>query len=206
MIRRSSNLETPKFAGWLARLRTGDAATAAELVMRATPLLRRVIRVRLTQLRLVRVIDPLDVCQATLASFFARLTVTWPPAKSSDQLTALLVTMSRNKIQDEVRRHTAGCRDHRRVRTTDVADRLSQFAALDPSPSKQLARLELCQQALGRLSSEERRLLEERLSGRSWSAIAADCRLSAELVRQKLNRAVKRVRRQLLEEAREAGY
>lgn len=205
MFRRPSNFDAARFAGWLARLRTGDAATAAELVTRATPLLRRVIRARLTQLRLIRVIDPLDVCQATLASFFARLTVSWPPAKSADQLTALLVTMARNKIQDEVRRHTAGCRDHRRLRTTDPADRMSQFAALDPSPSNQVARIELYQQALGRLTTEERHLLEERLSGRSWSAIAADCRLSAELVRQKLNRAVKRVRRQLLAEARENG-
>jgi RNA polymerase sigma factor (sigma-70 family) len=178
---------------------------AADLVARVTPVLRRVIRVHLTRLRLVRVIDPLDICQATLASFFARLTVTWPQVRSPNHLTALLVAIARNRILDEVRRHTADCRDHRRVRTTDPADRLFQLAALDPSPSNQVAWTELYEQALRRLTAEERQLLEERLAGRSWAAIAADRRLSDEVLRQKLNRAVKRVRRQLLTEARAAA-
>jgi RNA polymerase sigma factor (sigma-70 family) len=189
----------------LSRLQAGDSAAAAELVARVTPVLRRVIRVHLTRLRLVRVIDPLDVCQATLASFFARLTVSWPQAKSSSHLTALLVAIARNRIRDEARWYTAGCRDHRRVRTTDPADRLFQLAALDPSPSKQAAWTELYEQALRRLTADERQLLEERLAGRSWAAIAAGRQLSDEVLRQKLNRAVKRVRRQLLLEARKAG-
>jgi RNA polymerase sigma factor (sigma-70 family) len=203
--RRPPTIDPAKFSGWLSRLRAGDAAAAGDLVIHVTPVLRRVIRVHLTRLRLLRVIDPLDICQATLASFFARLTMTWPQAKSSNHLTALLVAIARNRIQDEARRYTAGCRDHRRVRTTDPGDHLFQLAALDPSPSKQVAWTELYEQALRRLTADERQLLEERLAGRSWAAIAADRRLSDEVLRQKLNRAVKRVRRQLLMEARETG-
>src|SRR5262249_35427156 len=163
------------------------------------------VRVRLNQWRLARVVDPLDVCQAALASFFARLNAAWPPAESANQLTALLVAIARNKIQDEARRQTAGRRDHRRVHPTESADRLIQVVDLDPSPSKQVARAELYELALRRLTVEERHLLEERLADRPWAAIAADRGLPVELVRQKLNRAVKRVRRQLLAEARREG-
>jgi len=204
VIRRRPPPDSPRFAGWLARLRAGDAAAAADLVASVSPVLRRVVRGRLGRLRLSRTVDTLDVCQTTLASFFARLTWTWPPVESHDQLTALLVTIARNKIRDEVRRQTAGRRDHRRVRRvrpTDAADVLTQFAAVDPSPSKQVARAELYQLALGRLTADERRLLEERLADRPWAAIAADRGLSIDAIRQKLNRAVKRVRRQLLADA-----
>src|SRR5262249_48900931 len=148
VTRRPPSPDAIQFSGWLIQLRAREATAVAELVARVTPVLRQVTRTRLAQLRLSRVVDPLDVCQATLASLFARLTATWPPAESFEQLTALLVAIARNKIQDEVRRHTAGRRDHRRVRAGETADRLSQVAALDPSPSKQVARAELYQQAL----------------------------------------------------------
>jgi RNA polymerase sigma-70 factor (ECF subfamily) len=161
-----------------------------------------VIRARLAQLRLGRVIDPLDVCQATLATFFARVTPTWPLAETSRELTALLVTMARNKLWDEVRRQTAGRRDHRRVRVAQSADRLTELATLDPSPSSQVAWSELYEQALSLLTADERLLLEERLAGRSWSAIAADRGAAIETIRQRLNRGVQRVRRQLLVQAR----
>jgi DNA-directed RNA polymerase specialized sigma24 family protein len=151
----------------------------------------------LTRLRLGHLIDPLDVCQAVLGSFFARITAAWPPVETASQLTALIVAIARNKVRDEARRHTAGRRDHRRVVTDQVATRLQRVEARGPSPSKVVAWKELYDQALRHLTADERVLLEERLAGRCWPAIAADRGVPAGVLRQKLNRAVRRVRHQL---------
>jgi RNA polymerase sigma factor (sigma-70 family) len=185
------------FDQWLVRIREGDPAATSEFVGSFTPLLRRVVRVRLARARLVRLVDPLDVCQAVLGSFFARVTAGWPPVESAGQLTALLVTIARNKVRDEARRHTAVRRDHRRVVPGGAEDRLDHAEARDPSPSKVVAWKELYEQALRHLATDERVLLEERLAGRTWSAIADDRGVSASVLRQKLCRAVQRVRRQL---------
>jgi DNA-directed RNA polymerase specialized sigma24 family protein len=193
----------PAFEQWLVRIREGDPAAASELVVSFTPVLRRVVRVRLARLRLVRLVDPLDICQAVLGSFFARVTAGWPPVESADQLTALLVTIARNKIRDEARRHTAVCRDHRRVAPGGAEDRLDQAEARDPTPSTVVAWKELYEQALRHLATDERTLLEERLAGRTWSTIAADRGAPACVLRQKLHRAVCRVRRRLASEAAE---
>jgi RNA polymerase sigma factor (sigma-70 family) len=187
----------PAFEQWLARIREGDPAAASELVVSFTPVLRRVVRVRLARARLVRLLDPLDVCQAALGSFFARVTAGWPPVTSADELKAVLVTIARNKIRDEARRHTAVRRDHRRVVPSGAEGRLDRAEARDPSPCEVVAWKELYEQAMRHLGADERALLEERLAGRSWPAIAADRGAPAGALRQKLNRAVRRVRRQL---------
>jgi RNA polymerase sigma-70 factor (ECF subfamily) len=201
--RRTPIPDSEPFVDWLARLRSGDRAATVELVRRIMPVLRRLVRTHLAQTHLSRVIDPLDVCQATMATFFARLSSKWPPAESRAELTALLVTITRNKLWDEVRRQTASRRDHRRVRAEESADRLAEIVALDPSPSSQVAHSEQYQQAIGRLTAEERQILEARLAGRHWADIASDRGLAIETVRQRLNRGVQRVRRQLLVEARQ---
>ena len=56
----------------LRLVRTGDAIAAEELVRAYEPELRRAIRVRLTDARLRRLIDSVDICQSVLAGFFVR--------------------------------------------------------------------------------------------------------------------------------------
>ena len=59
-------------ADLLGKVRGGDAAAAEELVRTYEPELRRAIRVRLTDARLRRLIDSIDICQSVLAGFFVR--------------------------------------------------------------------------------------------------------------------------------------
>ena len=61
--------ETP-FPDLITRVRGGDSAAAAELVRRYEPAIRRVVRLRLTDQRLRRAFDSMDVCQSVLGSFF----------------------------------------------------------------------------------------------------------------------------------------
>src|SRR5437867_5093684 len=99
----------------LRRLRTGDGAAASELVRRYEPEIRRAIRVKLTDPRLRRVLDSVDVCQSVLGNFFVRAAAGQFELDNPRQLLGLLVTMARNKILDHARRQQAGRRDQRRV-------------------------------------------------------------------------------------------
>lgn len=192
--------DSAAFEAWLARLRARDRAAADELIRTHAPILRRVVRARLARLRLSRLIDAHDVTQAVFSSFFSRLTDVWPEANSAEHLTALLVTIARNRIQDEVRRQTAGRRDHRRVLHCWSSERLASFEGRDPAPAHALTENELYQQAISHLSADEQSLLTERLAGRDWETIAAARGASAQGLRKQFARAVQRVRRKLLDD------
>jgi RNA polymerase sigma-70 factor (ECF subfamily) len=56
------------FRELIQRIRAGDGQTAAELVRRYEPTIRRVARVRLLDTRLQRVLDSMDICQSVFAS------------------------------------------------------------------------------------------------------------------------------------------
>lgn len=64
--------DSPSFADWIARARAGDADAAADLVLRHERAVRVAVRVRLTDPRLRRQFDLMDVCQSVMASFFVR--------------------------------------------------------------------------------------------------------------------------------------
>lgn len=194
--------EKVEFASLLVNLRNGDSASSEALVSIVTPIILRSIRNRLEQANLPNLLDPNDICQAVLGSFFSKVNADWPTAKTMRELVALLLTIARNKVRDEIRRHIADRRDRRRMMRVRSNDHLAHLASNDPTPSKAIVQSELFEQAIKRLSPEERQILEERLNGRDWIEIAQVRGVSAELLRQKLNRAVHRVRRQLLAAAR----
>jgi hypothetical protein len=64
--------ETTSFAELLRRVRSGDQEAATALVRQFEPEIRRVVRLRLTDPRMRRVIDSADICQSVLANFFVR--------------------------------------------------------------------------------------------------------------------------------------
>src|SRR5262249_31129664 len=64
--------EHDSFGDFLRRLRAGDEQAAVELVQRYERVIRREARLRLTDPRLGRLVDSVDICQSVLASFFVR--------------------------------------------------------------------------------------------------------------------------------------
>jgi RNA polymerase sigma factor (sigma-70 family) len=180
-------MEKLDFDKFLADLRAGDERAAAELVRRYEPYLRHVIRVRLTDPRLRRVFDSLDVCQSALGEFFRRMADGRFQFQDPDRLRALLVTMALNKLFDRARherRHGGGLPDN--------------FDAPTPtlSPDEQALHRELAQAIRDRLSNRESWLIDQRLQGRSWIEIAALDGGQADTLRMMYSRAVARVRRQ----------
>jgi RNA polymerase sigma factor (sigma-70 family) len=188
------------FTDFLRRIRSGDARAAAELVRQYEPVVRLEVRMRLSDPRLGRVFDSMDVCQSVLASFFVRAAAGQFDLDEPRDLLKLLVAMARNKLAMRARHERRQRRDHRRV-TTASADEL-EAAAAGRSPSEVVAGRELLHEMRRRLTDEERRLADLRGQGRAWEEIAAELGGTAVARRKQLARALDRITRELgLEEA-----
>jgi RNA polymerase sigma-70 factor (ECF subfamily) len=179
------------FEDLVRRVRAGDQAAAAEVVRRYEPAIRRVVRFRLADARLGRILDSMDVCQSVFASFFVRAAAGQYDLDNPEQLLGLLVAMARKKLACRARRERAQRRDHRRV--TGAGPEEQGCAAAGPSPGRGLAARELLDEVRRRLSDGERRLMELRAEGLDWAAVAAQVGGSAEALRKKLTRALDRV-------------
>ncbi len=178
----------------LGRVRAGDEDAAAQVVRRYEPALRRLIRMKLTDPRLTRLLDSVDVCQSVLANFFVRMAAGQFDLNTPEQLLKLLSVMARNRLLDHVARQTAGRRDQRR---TEGDEALEEVAALQPSPSQVVAARDLLECVRASMSDEERFLADQRALGREWAEIARETGDSAEALRKRLARAVDRAARTL---------
>lgn len=179
----------------IARIRSGDQQAATELVREYEPAIRRAIRVRLTDARLGRVLDSMDICQSVLANFFVRTAAGQIDLAEPAQLLKLLVTMARNKFLDHLRHYQAERRDQRRIDKTSPSQ--LNVAAAAPSPSRIIAGQELLQQVKQRLSPENRYLVEQRALGREWAEVAAEMGVSPEALRKQLSRALNRLMKEM---------
>src|SRR5207244_4246852 len=112
-----------------------------------------------------------------------------------EQLLGLLAAMARKKLALHARAQRRQRRDHRRVQSAGLDERL--LADDGPSPSQHVAGQELLRAAERLLTAEERQLAELRKEGLDWRAIAERQGGTPEALRKKLARAVDRVARQL---------
>jgi RNA polymerase sigma-70 factor (ECF subfamily) len=189
----SSGGAAATFADFLRRVCAGDESAAAELVQRYEPALRLEVQLRLTDPKLRRLLDPADLCQSVLKSFFIRAAAGQFELDSQEKLLALLRTMARNKVAFEARKQKALRRDLRR----DVSLGEGELLATDPSPSRLAIGRELLDALQSRLSAEERQMADLRSAGREWAEIAAELGGTAQARRKQLARAVKRVSQEL---------
>jgi RNA polymerase sigma factor (sigma-70 family) len=183
------------FADFVGRIRAGDERAAADLVGRYEPVIRVVVRTRLGDRRLRRVLDSMDLCQSVLASFFTRAAAGQYDLERPEQLVRLLVAIARNKVAFQARRQRAGNRDLRRDVPLAAGD--WDVAGAGPSPSRVASGRELLAEFRRRLSVEERRLADLRAEGRGWTEIATELGGTAQARRMQLARALDRVARVL---------
>jgi DNA-directed RNA polymerase specialized sigma24 family protein len=118
-------------------------------------------------------------------------------------LLKLLATMTRNKLAGQVKGHGAARRDFRRLtaaqddRDNESGAGAERIAGRGPTPSRDLAARELLEEALRRLSPDEKRILDCREHGGQWAQIAIELGSSPEAIRKRLVRAVDRVAHEL---------
>lgn len=184
------------FQDLLERVRSGDQDAAAVLVRDYAPEIRRIVRLRLTDMRLRRVLDSLDVCQSVLANFFVRAAAGQFQLETPEQLQKLLAAMARNRVLNHVEHQQAGRRDQRRV-SLDGDEAIKLQPAAQETPSEIVSAAELLDLASSRMTEEERRLAELRAEGRDWQFIANQIGDSPEALRKKLSRAMDRVIQEL---------
>jgi RNA polymerase sigma-70 factor (ECF subfamily) len=149
------------------------------------------VRVRLTDPRLRRHFDSMDVCQSVLASFFVRAAAGQYDLDSPRQLVGLLVKMAQNKLLMQVRRHRTSGRDDRRVEAPVDGD----CPVLDPAPGPERHAIgrDLLDRVLERLDDSARELAQRRAVGQGWDDIARDLGGSPNAHRMRLARAIDRV-------------
>jgi RNA polymerase sigma-70 factor (ECF subfamily) len=180
----------PSFDELIRRVSGGDEEAAARLVRDFEPVVRRVLRARLRGAHARCEFDSMDICQSVLANFFVRVAAGQYDLKEPEDLTKLLLTMTRNKVAEKIRHQHRLRRDSRR--TVGGVEELS-LAGQDPTPSSVVADKELLEQARQRLSEDERALVELRGQGLSWEEVAASLGGTAGARRNQLARALDRV-------------
>ncbi len=191
---------TATFDAFMEKVRAGDQDAARELVGRFEGLIRREVRLRLGDHRLLRIFDSMDIMQSVLTSFFARAGTGQFELETPEQLTKLLVRMTRTKLAFQVRFQHARRRDGR-MNVGIPVDELSIAGAV-PGPSEQATSDDLLGAVRARLGAEERQLADLRFEGWEWSEIAGRLGGSAQARRMQLARAVHRVAKDLkLDEA-----
>jgi RNA polymerase sigma-70 factor (ECF subfamily) len=194
--------EPLSFRDLIDRIRAGDQQASEELVRRYLPQIRVVVRTRLTDPRLRRLVDSLDICQSVLLSFFKRAQQGQYELETPAQLIGLLKDMARHKVSNQEAKHRAACRDYRRL-----CDLFGDGRLIDPAPDPRQAvdDHELVEVLLAQLSAEERRLADQYAQGRTWKEIAAELGGEPNTLRMRLKRALERVRRECQPEERPRG-
>jgi RNA polymerase sigma-70 factor (ECF subfamily) len=184
-----------EFSALLDRARSGDADAATGFVRRYEPELRRYVRVRLTDSRLRRLVDSVDVCQSILGRFFAGFFADKHKLRSPEQLIALLLQMAKNEVCDQVRKQRAVRRGGRVAQASTLAS-AEVVADSKSNPSEQASNRELVEKVLRELPSHERLLAERRMAGFGWVELAAELQTDAEVLRKRFTRALRRLRLQ----------
>jgi RNA polymerase sigma factor (sigma-70 family) len=179
------------FVELIRRVRAGDELASAELVRRYEPAIRIAVRARLTDPKLRRLLDSMDVCQSVLGNFFARATTGQFELERPEQLIALLATMARNRVTNHAEQQQSARRDQRRIRPAESE------LAVDPrpDPSATVDDRDLLDAVRCRLSGDEQRIAELWASGDAWDEIGEKVGARPDTLRVRLARAFKRVRK-----------
>jgi RNA polymerase sigma-70 factor (ECF subfamily) len=173
--------DEPSFRDLIDRVRAGDAQAEAELVRRYERVIQMVIRRRLTDSHLRRILDSLDICQSVFLNFFPRAALGQYELDTEEQLLKLLVTMALNRLRYYYRKYPAS--DTPLSEGTEPPDP-------HPSPSEVVTLQELVQSVRSRLSEEERQVMDFRAAGFSWAESAARLGGNADALRMRYGRAI----------------
>ncbi len=182
-------LDQKQFDELMGRVRGGDESAAAELLSIYEPEIRRDIRLRLTNRKLRRLVDSIDISQSVFGNFFLRAVHGEFKLERPEQLLGLLSRMATNKVIDRHRHEKS-----RRLQDTlddPIEDR--SVISREPTASQIVSGKELVGQFQQRLSEQERQIAELRRSGSSWNDIAISFGENSDAIRKRLQRACNRV-------------
>jgi RNA polymerase sigma-70 factor (ECF subfamily) len=181
------------FCDLFRRFQAGDEEAVRDLERLYKPQILRVVRLRLTDHHLRRLVDSADVWQSIFCKFYVRAASGEYDLKTPRALIRLLATMAQNKIIDYARREKPHRNDQHVAQ--GLLDRIPKQPA--ESPSDFVARQELEAILRTRLTIDERYLCDQRFRGTSWQEIAAQVGGHPDALRKRLERALDKLLRQL---------
>lgn len=194
------------FADWMARLRQGDEQAADHIFRNFA---QRLIGLARTQIdsRLRGKVDPEDVMQSVLKSFFLRHAEGRFDLTGWDSLWSILVVLTLRKCGHQVRRFRTARRDVQREQTLAPEETTDEWEVMarEPTPSQAAMLAEAVEQAMACLDDErERQILELSLQGFTVPEVSARVGRSERTVHRVLGRVRKRLER-LRDEDKPAG-
>ncbi len=150
MLAAKSVSDQEKFKAFICRVRAGDEKAAEELVEMYEPLVRRELRIKMTDRRMARLFETVDVCQSIWSSFFVRVAAGQYDLESPQQLAKLLLAIAKNKLASQARKNHAQKRDVSRLSSTQ--QELTRLPDEQESPSASVTMGELFAKIQGCLS------------------------------------------------------
>lgn len=183
------------FARLLNKVQGGDEGAATELFERYHKVLIRTLRMRLDNTALQAQVDVEDVVQTVFKSLFVRLRLKDEQYQLADEknLINLILRMAHNKLTAKQRRHQA----RPDARRSGAAFDSQIEAAGERTPSERLSAQELLEEALKRMTDEERQILQLRDEKLEWEEVAARLDGTAEGRRKQWERARHRIAAEL---------
>ncbi len=180
------------FAELMARLRHGDQGAATEVFRRFANRLIGLARTHLDH-RIRQKVDPEDVMQSALKSFFLRHADGQFDLDSWNSLWSMLVVITLRKCGHQVEHYRAACRAIEREQTASAAADESaaswEAIARDPTPSQAALLAEAVEQILQALGDErERQVVELSLQGYKPTEISERVGRSERTVQRVLGR------------------
>ena len=186
-------IKTDVLREWIDRIKVGDQAAAAELVRHFEPEIRRFVRVRLTDPKLQRFLDSMDIVQSVMGRFFQRIQSDRLHVEHPLQLLRLLTTMARNSLLDHVRR----AKVRRDVSGAGGEQELQYVADRRIGQTELVEQAELVALVRGRLSSDEQQALDRWLLSDGWEQMSQDIGCEPDAIRKKVSRAIDRASKEL---------
>jgi len=171
----------------------GDADAMERLLKEYGDAIQREIRFCLMDQRLRRVVGESDVFQSVIARFALKLREGQYHFDTPSDLVGLLKTMARAHVAQLARFWQARRRDLRKNRGID-AEGAAEPATHESTASRVVARVEMLERALVRLSDRDRQILDWRQERVTWPDIARRLNVpSAEALRKQHERTLARV-------------
>lgn len=193
-LKQEPDPDTERLAAWIQGIKLGNQTAAAEFVNQYEPELRRFIRYRITDPRLRRLFDSVDVCQSVLARFFHHVRTERISVEHPLQLLKLLTTMARNSLLDHARKAKVR---HRISEHDGDPEQLPYLKDPGIAPVDQAERADLVSLIRSRLRPDEQLTLDKWMLGHGWEALSIEFACEPDAIRKKLTRAIDRATKEL---------
>ena len=188
------NQNAESLTALIQEIKQGNQSAAARFCWQYEPEVRRFIRFRLTDPRLRRLFDSVDVCQSVMARFFNHVRTGRISVEHPLQLLKLLTTMARNSLLDHARKAKVR---HRISGHDGDPDQISSQKDPGLAPVDQIEQADLVSLIRRKLRPDEQLALDKWMLGHGWDALSIEFSCEPDAIRKKLTRAIDRATKEL---------